>query len=183
MTSSRRTRTRDQTTSEAAAFPYEGPEALRQPIAAVLSGALVGLSLVGGVAGGLWRLGVAVPDPLSFTRTGQVLLVHAALMICGFLGTVIGIERAVAVKRRAAFIAPLASGSGALCLVLGQQAPGAWLGVAAAVSFLAVNAVVVRRQHAAHTLLLLVGAAAWVTGNVLFALGYGGTTVFPWWFD
>ena len=37
MTSSRRTRTRDQTTSEAAAFPYEGPEALRQPIAAALS--------------------------------------------------------------------------------------------------------------------------------------------------
>lgn len=142
-------------------------------------GALVTVSLVAGVAGGLWRLGVAVPDPLSFAWTGQVLLVHAALMICGFLGTVIGIERAVAVKHRAAFLAPLASGSGALCLVLGQQAAGAWLGVAAAVSFLAVNAVVVRRQHAAHTLLLLVGAAAWVTGNVLFALGHGGNTVFP----
>ena len=150
--------------------------------ARVVFGALVTVSLVAGVAGGLWRLGVAVPDPLSFAWTGQVLLVHAALMICGFLGTVIGIERAVAVKHRAAFLAPLASGSGALCLVLGQQAAGAWLGVAAAVSFLAVNAVVVRRQHAAHTLLLLVGAAAWVTGNVLFALGHGGNAVFPWWF-
>jgi len=142
----------------------------------------VGLSLAGGVAGGLWRLGVAVPDPLSFTRTGQVLLVHAALMICGFLGTVIGIERAVAVKHRAAFLAPLASGSGALCLVLGQQVPGAWLGVAAALLFFAVNAVVVRRQLAAHTLLLLVGAAAWVAGSLLFALGQGGNAVFPWWF-
>ncbi|MDM0056755.1 hypothetical protein [Variovorax fucosicus] len=150
--------------------------------ARVVLGALVGVSLVGGVAGGLWRLGVALPDPLSFAWTGQVLMVHAALMICGFLGTVIGIERAVAVKHRAALLAPLASGAGALCLVLGQQAAGAWLGVAAAVAFLAVNAVVVRRQHAAHTLLLLVGAGAWVMGNVLFALGHDGNAVFPWWF-
>jgi len=150
--------------------------------ARVVFGALVGVSLVGGVAGGLWRLGVAVPDPLSFPWTGQVLLVHAALMICGFLGTVIGIERAVAVKHRAAFLAPLASGLGALCLVLGQQAAGAWLGAAAAVSFLAVNAVVLRRQHAAHTFLLLVGAAAWLVGNLLFALGRDGNAVFPWWF-
>ncbi|MGJ7495326.1 hypothetical protein ACSFA8_09645 [Variovorax sp. RT4R15] len=145
-------------------------------------GAVVGVSLVGGIAGGLWRLGVALPDPISFAWTGQVLMVHAALMICGFLGTVIGIERAVAVKHRAALLAPLASGAGAVCLVLGQQATGAWLGVAAAVAFLAVNAVVVRRQHAAHTLLLLVGAAAWVMGNVLFALGHDGNAVFPWWF-
>ena len=148
----------------------------------VLFGALVALSLVGGVAGGLWRLGVALPDPLSFTRTGQVLLVHAALMICGFLGTVIGIERAVAAGHRAAFLAPLASGSGALCLALEQQALGAWLGVAAALLFLALNAAVVRRQPAAHTLLLLAGAAAWVAGSLLFALGRGGHAVFPWWF-
>lgn len=151
-------------------------------VARVLLGALAGLSLAGGVAGGLWRLGVALPDPLTFDHAGQVLLVHAALMICGFLGTVIGIERAVAVKHRAAFLAPLASGSGALCLALGQQALGAWLGVAAALLFLAVNAAVVRRQPAAHTLLLLAGAAAWVAGSVMFALGQGGSAVFPWWF-
>ena len=151
-------------------------------IARLLFAALVALSLAGGVAGGLWRLGVAVPDPSSFTRTGQVLLAHAALMICGFLGTVIGIERAVAVKHRMAFLAPLASGLGALCLVLGQQALGAWLVVAAALLFVAVNAAVVRRQPATHTLLLLAGAGAWVAGSLLFALGHGGHAVFPWWF-
>jgi hypothetical protein len=151
-------------------------------LARALFGALAATSLVSGIAGGLWRLGVAVPDPHSFAWTGQVLLAHAALMICGFLGTAIGIERAVAVKHRWAFVAPLASGTGALCLALGQQAAGVWLGVAAAVSFLAVNAVVVWRQHAAHTLLLALGAAAWVAGNLLFALGRDGSTVLPWWF-
>ncbi|VTU36200.1 hypothetical protein H4CHR_03854 [Variovorax sp. PBS-H4] len=151
-------------------------------VARVLLAALAGLSLAGGVAGGLWRLGIAVPDPLSFGRAGQVLLVHAALMICGFLGTVIGIERAVAVKHPAAFLAPLASGAGALCLAFGQHAAGAWLGVAAALLFLAVNAAVVRRQRAAHTLLLLAAAGAWVAGSLLFAVGHDGDAVFPWWF-
>jgi len=150
--------------------------------ARALFGALVGVSLVAGIAGGLWRLGVAVPDPLAFAWAGQVLLVHGALMICGFLGTVIGIERAAAVNQRWAFVAPLASGTAALCLVLGHRAAGAWLGVAAALSFLAVNALVVWRQRAAHTLLLAVGAGAWVVGSLLFALGQGGDAVFPWWF-
>jgi len=150
--------------------------------ARALFGALAATSLAGGIAGGLWRLGVAVPDPLAFAWAGQVLLVHGALMICGFLGTMIGIERAVAVKRRWAFAAPLASGAGALCLVLGQQTAGAWLGVAAALCFLAVNALVVWRQRAVHTLLLAAGAGAWLAGNLLFALGQGGDAVFPWWF-
>jgi len=151
-------------------------------LARALFGALAGVSLLGGMAGGLWRLGIAVPDPRSFSGTGQLLLMHAALMICGFLGTVIGLERAVAVKHRWAFAAPLASGTGALCLAFGQQAAGAWLGVAAALFFLAVNALLVWRQRAAHTLLLALGAAAWVVGSLLFALGREGDAVFPWWF-
>ncbi|MBD9666890.1 hypothetical protein IB278_23200 [Variovorax sp. VRV01] len=162
--------------------PTKTSPARRWIPARALFGALAGVSLVAGMAGGLWRLGVAVPDPHSFTWTGQVLLVHAALMVCGFLGTVIGIERAVAVKHRWAFVAPLASGAGALCLAFGPQAAGAWLCVAAAVFFLAVNALVVWRQRAAHTLLLAVGAAAWVVGNLLFAAGRDGSAVFPWWF-
>jgi len=164
------------------ARPTKTSPARGRVLARVLFGALAGASLVGGIAGGLWRLGVAVPDPLAFAAASQLLLVHAALMICGFLGTVIGIERAVAVKQRWAFAAPLASGTGALCLAFGQQAAGAWLGVAAAVFFLAVNAVVVWRQRAAHTLLLAAAAAAWVAGNLLFAFGRDGGAVFPWWF-
>lgn len=147
-----------------------------------LSGMLVALCLLAGVAGGLWRLGVAVPNPLLFAGIGRVLQVHAALMICGFLGTVIGIERAVAVKHRAAFVAPAASVAGALCLAAGPHAAGAWLGVAAALSFTAVSVVVVRRQRAAHTVLLLIAAGAWVAGNLLFAVGRDGDAVFPWWF-
>jgi hypothetical protein len=143
---------------------------------------LVALSLLAGIAGGLLRAGVALPWLPDSAWPGQAVLMHAALMICGFLGTVIGIERAVAVKLRSAFLAPLASGAGGALLLLGQPGPGAWLGVAAAAIFTAVNIVIVRRQRAAHTWLLLVAAGAWLTGNLLFATGQDSVATLPWWF-
>ena len=144
--------------------------------------ALVALSLAGGIAGGMLRVGVSVPGSAHAGWPGHAALFHAALMMGGFLGTVIGIERAVAVKLRAAFVAPIASGLGGLCLLLGHTAPGAWLGVVAAAAFMGVNMVVVQRQRAAHTLLLLVSASAWLMGNLLFAIGYGSVEILPWWF-
>lgn len=140
------------------------------------------MSLLAGIAGGLLRAGVALPLLPDSAWPGQAVLTHAALMICGFLGTVIGIERAVAVKFRSAFLAPLASGAGGALLLLGQPGPGAWLGVAAAAIFTAVNIVIVRRQRAAHTWLLLVAAGAWLAGNLLFATGQDSVATLPWWF-
>lgn len=143
--------------------------------------ALVAAALVGGIAGGLLRLGVSLA-PQGTDWLGRAALAHAALMVCGFLGTVIGIERAVAVKRRLAFAAPLASGLGALALLLGGATVAAWLFAVAALLFFAVNVLVVRRQLAAHTVLLLVAALAWLVGNGLFASDAPGAAVLPWWF-
>ena len=142
----------------------------------------VALSLFCGIAGGLLRVGIVLPAAADAAWLGQAAVFHAALMICGFLGTVIGIERAVAVKLRIAFVAPLASGLAGVCLLLGQAAAGAWLAVLAAVAFTAVTALVVHRQRAAHTVLLLVAAAAWLVGNLLFATGIGRAAPLPWWF-
>ncbi len=163
--------------AHSAALPPRALAALR-----VLMLALVALSLLAGIAGGLLRAGVTLPVLPDAAWPGRAALFHAALMMGGFLGTVIGIERAVAVKLRAAFAAPVASSLGGLCLLLGHTAPGAWLGVAAAIAFLGINAVVVRRQRAAHTWLLLAGAGAWLAGNLLFALGLGSAATMPWWF-
>ena len=143
---------------------------------------MVALSLMGGIAGGLLRAGVMLPAMPDHEWPGRAALAHAALMMSGFLGTVIGIERAVAVKLRAAFFAPLASSLGGLCLLLGHGTAGAWLGVLAAIAFMGVNVVVVQRQRAAHTVLLLVSAGAWLAGNLLFALGLGSVEILPWWF-
>lgn len=143
---------------------------------------LVALALLTGIAGGLLRVGVVVGAAAPAQWLGQAALAHAALMICAFLGTVIGLERAVAVKLPLAFLAPLACALGGVCLLLGKAEAGGWLMVAAAVAFTGVNIVVVNRQWAAHTLLLLGSAGTWLVGNVLFAMGQGSAAVLPWWF-
>ena len=145
--------------------------------------AAVAASLLSGIAGGLLRVGVVLPSTDDAPWLAQAGMQHAALMICGFLGTVIGIERAVALRHRLAFVAPLASALGGLAWLLGATALGAWLGVAGALAFVGVNLVVVRRQWAAHTALLLVGAAAWLVGSLLFAIGVGTAAALPWWFS
>jgi len=143
---------------------------------------LVASALLGGIGGGLTRAGVFVPHTADAEWLGRAALGHAALMMCGFLGTVIGVERAVAIRRRAALLAPLSSAAGAVCLLLGHPAWNSWLLVVAAAAFAAASLVVVRRQREAHTLLLLVAALAWGVGNLLFAAGRESGAVLPWWF-
>lgn len=147
---------------------------------------LFGLSvltlLLAAVAGGLLRVGIVLPGAGDAAWLGHAAGSHAALMIGAFLGSAIGIERAVAVKRRLAFTAPLASVLGGLCLLGGQAAAGAWLLVAASAAFVVVNLVIVRRQQAAHTVLLLVAAFAWLAGNLLFALSARPAAPLPCWF-
>ena len=143
---------------------------------------LAAASLIGGIAGGLLRAGVALPGTAGAGWLADVALAHAASMVCGFMGTAIGVERAVALKSRAAWLAPLASSLGGICLLTGQLAAGAWLQVAAGIFFTAVNLVLVRRQPASHTMLLLGSAIAWLTGNLMFASGQGSTATVPWWF-
>jgi hypothetical protein len=143
---------------------------------------LVATMLVAAVAGGLLRVGVVLPAWSTAAWLPYAGLSHAALMICAFLGTVIAIERAVAVKLAAAFVAPLAAGLGGLCLLVDRPRAGAWLLVLAALVFSWVTAVVVRRQPLPHTRLLLAAAGAWLVGSLLFAAGQGSFAVLPWWF-
>lgn len=143
--------------------------------------ACAAISLVAAVAGGLLR---ACPAPAPSTLPSWLLAgaaSHAALMVCGFLGTMIGLERAVAVGRLAAFAAPLAAAAGALMTLAGHAEAAGGMFVLAAAAFVVVHLAILRKQPAAHTAMLLAGALAWLAGCLMHAFG-GGTTV-PMWFS
>lgn len=150
----------------------------------------IATALVASIVGGLLRAGVAVPLPGGSAWPAQAVVHHAFLMMSAFMGSVIAVERAVAVKHRAAFVAPLLSLLSGLLMLAGWPVPAASLGVAAALAFVAVNLVVLRRQPATHTRLLLAGAVAWLIGNSVMAVGGNGLTAvgvgthlaLPWWF-
>jgi hypothetical protein len=142
----------------------------------------VALSLMSGIAGGLLRVGVIVPGAAEAAWLPRAALAHAALMIGGFLGTVIGIERATAAKQRLAWIAPAASGLAGACLLMGAEPIARGLLVLAAAVFTGVNVALLQRQWASHTVLLVAAALSWAIGNILFALDVGVSAVPAWWF-
>ncbi len=140
--------------------------------------------LVSGIVGGLLRAGVALPLPAASSWPGQAVLAHAFLMICAFLGTAIGLERAVAAKARIAFAAPISAAAAGIAALNGASTLAAWLAVAAALMFLLVNVSMYLRQPAPHIGVLVVGAAAWWIGTLLFAWSpVHGAAAVPWWFS
>ena len=108
--------------------------------------------------------------------------VHGALMVGGFLGTVIALERAVALARMWPYAAPLLSGLAALALIAG--APQSWAVVlfclAAMVMALACAGVWLR-QPVAHHAVLTIAALLWLAGNLVWGIGGTIAPAVPLW--
>lgn len=135
------------------------------------------LSLVAGVAAGLQRLGWPIPLPGV-----QVVAAHGPLMICGFFGTLISLERAVALGRRWAYLAPVAAGVGAAALLAGPSATYGRALLTAASAVLTVASIhVFARQRAMFTFTLAAGAACWLIGNGLWLGNRPLHAAVPWW--
>ncbi len=134
------------------------------------------VALFAGTAAGLARLGWRLPDAATALVT-----LHGPLMICGFFGCVIALERAVAIGRLWAYAGPLAAGLGTLALLGGLQREAPWFYVAAGAVLTAASVDVLRRQPALFTLTLVLGAFAWLAGSVRWGLGFAVHEVVPWW--
>lgn len=153
------------------------PAAMRNPQRfRVLLLLLGGLSLVVGLCGGLWRLGWVLPHGEAFAQ------LHGPLMISGLFGTLISLERAVALGRPWAYLGPLAAGLGSAMLIAGMPlvfGATAYLlasGVLSLVSF-----IILRQQPALFTGVMLFGALAWFAGNLLWLLDGAVTELVGWW--
>lgn len=139
--------------------------------------ALAMLALLSAGWYGFVRLGwqIAIPRP-------EMLAVHGPLMVSGFLGTLIAVERAVAMGRRVVYAVPLLTGLGALALLLGlpPAVPRVLMALGSA-GTIAIFTVIVRRHPALYTATMAGGAVAWFVGNLLWALGEPVFQVVLWW--
>ena len=134
-------------------------------------------ALVVGIWAGLLRLGWSFPSP-SF----DLAAVHGPLMVGGFLGTLISLERAVALGRPWAYAAPALSGLGGLTLLAGFTASlaAAFL-VAGGLGLGLLFAVFFHRQPATAMAIMGIGALAWLVGNALWLGGWPLHGVVRWW--
>jgi hypothetical protein len=129
---------------------------------------------------GLWEglVYLGLPIPAGGTSLHED---HGELMVFGFLGTLIALERAVALGEAWAYLAPAAAGAGGIAILAG--APGdvgqALLGcggLALVVIFIAVH----RIQPSLHNVVLAVGAACWVVAAGLWLAGWDISRFVPW---
>jgi len=135
------------------------------------------LCLLMGMVAGVLRLGFDLPEPVRDFSDA-----HGPLMVCGFLGTVIGLERAVALGRWWAYTAPLCMGAGGLSLVFGAPSfIGMALFVAGSVSMVVVSAVALRLQPMMFVAVMGLGAAALLAGNVYWLTGRQVYEIALWW--
>jgi hypothetical protein len=134
-------------------------------------------SLFAGLAAGLARLGWPFPAPVA-----ELAVLHGPLMACGFFGTVISLERAVALSRRWGYSGPLLTGLGAAAGILGLPFATASLLVAMGSAVMTVVSVAFfRRQRELFTLTLALGALCWLLGNLVWLAGRPIYAAVPFW--
>jgi hypothetical protein len=150
------------------------------------------VALFTGVWAGLLRIGWPWP-------AGQPGLpgAHGPLMVSGFLGTLISLERAVALVSLRAhgaqpapeckddwlpYLAPLFGGLGAVALIGGAPHPlPALLFSLSGAVMTWLYVLILRRHMALHNLIMAAGAVCWVAGNGLWLAGQALHLAVPWW--
>ncbi len=133
--------------------------------------------LLGAIWAGLMRMGWAMP-----AASPRLPLDHGPLMVSGFLGTLIALERAVAIGRADAYLAPLLAGLGTVALLAGVPYPVAQALISLAALALVWNfAVILKRQTALFTVTMTIGSAAWLVGNLLWLARVPIPLLVAWW--
>jgi hypothetical protein len=127
--------------------------------------ALAILALLFALWAGLNRMGWSLP---SFPTLS---VAHGPLMVSGFLGVLIPLERAVAIRQKWMFAVPVLAGLGWISLLIVPFLGGVLLTLAS-LGTLMILGVMVRREPHLHTVTMFVGVLAWAAGNFLWMLGF-----------
>jgi len=125
---------------------------------------------------GLARIGWDLPVPASWVAF------HGALMVAGFLGTLIGLERAVALGPRLGYAAPVLCASGSLLVLGGPDVEaGIVLLLLGGAGLVVLVGLLARRHLTAGALLQVVAALLLVGGNLVLLLREDAVLATPWW--
>lgn len=144
---------------------------------------LVFTALTAGLWAGLLRSGWQLPN-----LHDDFALAHGVLMIGGFMGTLINLERAVALHvflksphwRFLPYLAPMLSAAGALALIV-DLSFAALLMTLSSLGMVLMFVFIVYKQFAVYTVTMAVGALCWLVGNIIWLGGEPLYTSAPWW--
>jgi hypothetical protein len=154
---------------------FRRPAALR-----VLRFLLLGCGVVAFVVG-LWtgfaRLGIGLTGSAS-----QLVEFHGALMICGFFGTLISVERAVAFNRPFAYLIPICAATGVLALLAKETTLAGAAFLMASLGLAAASLSNMRRRGSALLAIIpSIAALCWGLGTLLWLANRPAAESAGWW--
>lgn len=129
---------------------------------------IANLILLIGIWSGLQRLGWNLPFP-----NPKLSAQHGLLMISGFLGTLISLERAVALKYGWSYVAPATIALGSLLFIILPQPtllPSLLL-LFGGLIFLVISIVIIRKFSIFPSYVIGAGVLLWLIGNLLWFAG------------
>jgi hypothetical protein len=132
------------------------------------------VSLITGLLAGLDRIGWILP-------LKQVSLNHGAIMVGGFLGTLISLEKIISLKRNILYVFPTISGASVVLFFVRQPiySIASLLFASAGLSIIFVLYWI--RERSMIYFLMVAGAACWFTGNILLIIYNFYPIALPWW--
>ncbi|MBX2965707.1 MAG: hypothetical protein KF845_06140 [Cyclobacteriaceae bacterium] len=131
-------------------------------------------NMIVGLLAGLGRLGWAVPVPAAYVH-------HGAIMVGGFLGSLIALEKIIPLKKPLFFTGPVLSASSILVFTTGDFQEAVFMLIFAGVIFILVYVAYLRQHYSLYLVIALVGAGCWTVGNVLLLWKKFYPLAFPWW--
>lgn len=133
------------------------------------------LALLAAMWSGLLRIGWSLP---SFPK---LVMAHGPLMVCGFLGTLIPLERAVAIRQKWMFAAPILTALGWVTLLISPTIFGAASFTLGSLITLAILLYMFKQEPKIHMGIMTAGSFAWVVGNILWMTGMPIFKLVFWW--
>lgn len=135
------------------------------------------IALLAAMWGGLIRVGWNYPPIIQIMPA-----IHGPLMLVGFLGTLISIERAMALQLRWAYLAPFLSGLSTLILFLNLDSHiGILTATLSSIALLMIFAVIVNRHLTLYTLTMALSAVVWMLGNLIWLADSPVSRIVNWW--
>ncbi len=135
-----------------------------------------GMSLLLGLYSGLIRMGILLPSTLEIGA-----MAHGTLMINGFLGTLISLERGAALEKAWTYIAPLSFALSTLLLMIGFTASGGYFLLLGSVTLFLIMGYLCCIQSVNHHYIMAGGALALLIGNLLFIFHTPVFELIGWW--
>lgn len=135
---------------------------------------LVLVSLVVGVLSGLFRMGWTIP-------MGQVAGAHGALMTGSFLGSLICLERIVALKKKWLYSIPLISALSIVLFALNHHQAAFVLLTIGSLGLIYIYTDLIGRFKEYYFYIMMLGAIAWAVGNILMVFRAFYPQAAPWW--